>query len=161
MAETRRLRRWVRPVQSRFSCGSDSLDQYLRVQVGQDARKHVTAPFVLCEGECNTVLGHYVLPGIRIDIGAWPENIAQKLPKYPLIPATLLGRLANGRQVQPKSAGEYLLMDALHRGLRASRQVAALAVIVDAKDARGCVFTDTTSLRLFEDQPDTLFLPIE
>lgn len=36
--------------------------------------------------------------------------------------------------------GEYLLMDALRRALIASRQVAAVAVIVDAKDNNAVAF---------------------
>ena len=145
---------------SQFSCGSELLDQYLRAQAGQDARKHVAAPFVLCEGEGHTVLGYYTLSAISVDVGAWPENVAKKLPKYPVIPATLLGRLAIDRQFQGKGAGEYLLMDALHRSLRAARQVAALAVIVDAKDARAVAFYRHYEFTPFEDQPARLFLPM-
>jgi GNAT superfamily N-acetyltransferase len=145
---------------SQFSCGSELLDQYLRAQAGQDARKHVAAPFVLCEGEGNTVLGYYTLSGISVDIGAWPENVVKKLPRYPVLPATLLGRLAIDRQLQGKGAGEYLLMDALHRSLQAAHQVAALAVIVDAKDARAVAFYRHYGFTPFEDQPARLFLPM-
>ena len=42
-----------------FSCGVKPLDRYLREQAGQDARKRVAAPFVLCEGNRNAVLGYY------------------------------------------------------------------------------------------------------
>ena len=145
---------------TQFSCGSDLLDQYLRVQAGQDARKHVVALFVLCGGAGNAVLGYYTLSAISVDIGAWLENVVKKLPKYPVIPATLLERLAIDRQFQGKGAGEYLLMDALHRSLRASRQVAALAVIVDAKDARTVAFYRHYEFTPFEDQPARLFLPM-
>lgn len=145
---------------SQFSCGSELLDQYLRAQAGQDARKHVAAPFVLCEGEGNTVLGYYTLSGISVDIGAWPENVVKKLPRYPVLPATLLGRLAIDRQLQGKGAGEYLLMDALHRSLQTAHQVAALAVIVDAKDARAVAFYRHYEFTPFEDQPARLFLPM-
>ncbi len=146
---------------SQFSCGSELLDQYLRAQAGQDARKHVAAPFVLCEGAGNTVLGYYTLSGISVDIGAWPENVVKKLPRYPVLPATLLGRLAIDRQLQGKgTTGEYLLMDALHRSLQAAHQVAALAVIVDAKDARAVAFYRHYEFTPFADQPARLFLPM-
>ncbi len=143
---------------SQFSCGSEPLDQYLRAQAGQDARKRVAAPFVLCEGEGATVLGYYTLSAISVDIGAWPENVAKKLPKYPVVPATLLGRLAIDRQLQGRGAGAYLLMDALHRSLQASRQVAAFAVIVDAKDERAVAFYRRYEFTPFEDRPARLFL---
>ncbi len=145
---------------SGFSCGNEQLDHYLRVQVGQDARKHVAAPFVLCEGEGNTVFGYYTLSAISVDIGEWPETVARKLPRYPVVPATLLGRLAIDRRFQGQGAGEYLLMDALHRSLRASRQVASLAVIVDAKDERAVAFYRHYEFLPFADQPTRLFLPM-
>ena len=145
---------------SQFSCGSEPLDRYFRAQAGQDARKRVAAPFVLCEGDGAAVLGYYTLSAISVDIGAWPENVAKKLPKYPVVPATLLGRLAIDRQLQGKGVGEYLLMDALHRSLQAAHQVAALAVIVDAKDARAVAFYRHYEFTPFEDQPARLFLPM-
>lgn len=145
---------------SQFSCGNGPLDQYLKTQAGQDADKRVAAPFVLCEGANNTVLGYYTLSAISVDIGVWPEKVAKKLPRYPVIPATLLGRFAIDRRQQGKGAGEYLLMDALHRSLQASRQVAAFAVIVDAKDDRAVEFYRHYEFTPFTDEPRKLFLPM-
>jgi hypothetical protein len=143
-----------------FSCGSDTLDQYLKTQAGQDARKRVAAPFVLCEGESYAVLGYYTLSAISVDIGAWPENVAKKLPRYPVVPATLMGRLAIDKRLQAQGAGEYLLMNALHRSLQASRQVAAVAVIVDAKDEDAVAFYRHYEFVPFKDQPARMFLPV-
>lgn len=143
-----------------FSCGSDPLDQYLRTQAGQDARKRVAAPFVLCEGESRAVLGYYTLSAIGVDIGAWPENVAKRLPRYPVVPATLMGRLAIDKRLQGQGAGEYLLMNALHRSLQASRQVAVVAVIVDAKDEDAVAFYRHYEFVPFKDQTARLFLPV-
>lgn len=143
---------------SGFSCGSAPLDQYLRTQAGQDARKRVAAPFVLCEGESNAVLGYYTLSAISVDIGEWPERVVKKLPRYPLVPATLLGRLAIDQRLQGQGAGEYLLMNALHRSLQASRQVAAVAIIVDAKDKTAVTFYRRYGFVPLKDQPDRLYL---
>jgi len=144
---------------SGFSCGAEPLDRYLREQAGQDARKRVAAPFVLCEGKSNAVLGYYTLSALSVDIGAWPEDVARKLPRYPVVPATLLGRLAVDGRLRGKGMGEYLLMDALRRALIASRQVAAVAVIVDAKDASVAVYRRYGFI-LFADEPNRLFLPM-
>ena len=143
---------------SEFSCGSAPLDQYLSAQAGQDARKRVAVPFVLCEGERNTVLGYYTLSAISVDVGEWPETVAKKLPRYPVVPATLMGRLAIDKRLQGQGAGEYLLMNALHRSLRASRQVAAVAVIVDAKNEDAVGFYRHYEFVPFKDRPDRLFL---
>lgn len=145
---------------SRFACGSAALDHYLLAQAGQDARKRVAAPFVMCGGEGNTVLGYYTLSAISVDIGEWPETVAKKLPRYPIVPATLLGRLAIDRRFQGQGAGEYLLTDALHRSLHASYQVASLAVIVEAKDEGAVAFYRRYDFIPFKDRPAKLFLPL-
>ena len=143
-----------------FSSGVEPLDRYLREQAGQDARRRVAVPFVLCEGKGNAVLGYYTLSASSIDVGAWPEDVAKKLPKYPLVPVTLLGRLAVDARLRGKGAGEHLFMDALRRALEASRQVASSAVVVDAKDDLVASFYEHYGFMRFADQPRRLFLPM-
>lgn len=143
-----------------FSCGVEPLDRYLRDQAGQDARKRVAAPFVLCAGTSNTVLAYYTLSALSIDVGAWPEDVARKLPRYPVVPATLLGRLAVDKSQRGKGRGEFLLMDALRRALVASRQVAAVAVIVDAKNDNALTFYRRYEFIPFADEPNRLYLPM-
>jgi len=116
-----------------FSCGVESLDSYLRKQAGQDARKRAAAPFVLTY-DGRTIAGYYTLSQYAIELEDVPEEVAKKLPKYPLAPATLLGRLAVSIDFRGKGLGQALLMDALYRSLALSEQIASTGVIVDAKD---------------------------
>ena len=119
-----------------FSCGNASLDRYLKEQAGQDLRRACATPFVLVsERGDTTILGYYTLSSYGIDVGNLPADVARKLPRYPLIPATLLGRLAVDRRFQGRGMGEFLLLDALHRSLEESAEIAAAAVVVDAIDA--------------------------
>jgi predicted GNAT family N-acyltransferase len=62
-----------------------------------------------------------------------------KLPRYPVIGATLIGRLARDVSFRGQGVGELLLLDVLKVSLKMSRQIASAAVVVDAKDgqARG------------------------
>lgn len=145
---------------TQFSCGNEQLDQYLKNQTGQDVKKRVTVPFELCEGEDNIVLGYYTLSNFSVDVGAWPKEVTQKLPRYPMVPVTLLGRLAADSRIKGKRAGEYLLMDALHRSLRASREVASVAVVVDAIDGSAVEFYRHYEFTRFADEPLRLFLPM-
>ncbi len=145
---------------SGFSCGVEPLDRYLREQAGQDARKRVAAPFVLCEGQSNVVRGYYTLSALSIDVGAWPEDVVRKLPRYPVVPATLLGRLAIDKSLRGKGMGEHLLMNALHRALVTSREVASVAVIVDAKDDNAVAFYRRYEFIPFAAQANRLFLPM-
>jgi ribosomal protein S18 acetylase RimI-like enzyme len=145
---------------SGFSCGVEPLDRYLREQARQDARRRVAAPFVLCEGQNNAVLGYDTLSALSVDVGAWPEEVAKKLPRYPFVPATLIGRLAVDIRLRGRGAGEHLLMDALRRALAASRDVASVAVVVDAKDDAAVPFYRRYGFITFPDQPNKLFLPL-
>jgi hypothetical protein len=56
--------------------------------------------------------------------------------------------------------GEYLLMDALRRALVASRDIASLAVVVDAKDEAAVAFYRRYEFSPFADLPNRLFLPM-
>jgi ribosomal protein S18 acetylase RimI-like enzyme len=75
-----------------------------------------------------------------VELGVLPEEIAGKLPRYPLVPATLIGRLAVSAAFRGRGIGELLLMDALSRCLYGSREIASAAVIVDAKDDGAVAF---------------------
>jgi len=93
-----------------------------------------------------------------IDLGELPELIVRKLPRYPLVPATLLGRLAVDRRRQGKGYGRFLLADALYRA--AGSEIASFAVIVDAKDDSARRFYERESFLPFPDQPMELFRPM-
>lgn len=143
-----------------FSCGVEPLDRYLREGAGQNARKHVAAPFVLCEGKSNAVLGYYTLSALSVDVGARPADVARRLPKFPLVPGTLLGRLAVDLRLRGKGAGEHLLMDALRRALEASREFASVAVVVDAKNESAVAFYRRYEFIPFAGHAIRLFLPM-
>jgi predicted GNAT family N-acyltransferase len=122
-----------------FSCGVEALDLYLHKQAGQDARKRAAVPFV-ATSDGQTVAGYYTLSQFAIGLDAIPEDVAKKLPKYPMVSATLLGRLAVSTEFRGQRVGETLLMDALRRSLQSSKQVASAGVIVDAKDESATAF---------------------
>lgn len=78
--------------------------------------------------------------------------------KWPLAPATLLGRLAVDRRHQGKGYRRYLLADALYRASRS--EIASFAVVVDAKDDNARRFYERESFLPFPDQPMKLFRPM-
>ena len=117
-----------------FSCGSAPLDRYLQQQARQDAEKSVAAPFVLTAPPEPRVLGYYTLSASLVNVSELPEALTKKLPRYPQSPVTLLGRLAVDDSTKGQELGQFLLMDALYRSLQAAANIAAMAVVVDAKD---------------------------
>lgn len=145
-----------------FSCGNPSLDQYLKERARQDAQRYVAAPFVLVSGPGEkTILGYYTLSSFSIDLSDLPYDTARKLPSYPNIPVTLLGRLAVDQRHAGQGYGEFLLTDALHRSLTQSSQIAALAVVVDAIDDTAVRFYKHFNFMPFPERPTRLFLPMQ
>jgi len=123
-----------------FACGRCELDRYLQQQARQDAEKQVAAAFVLVQPPVNQVLGYYTLSASTLSASEVPPELARKLPRYPQLPVTLLGRLAVDQALKGQGMGQFLLMDALHRSLQAAATIAAMAVLVDAKDALADAF---------------------
>jgi len=145
-----------------FSCGNRSLDRYLKEQAGQDLRRRCASPFVLVPAsESPTILGYYTLSSYGVDVGELPVGVAKKLPRYPLIPATLLGRLAVDQRHHGRGIGEFLLLDALHRACGHAVGVAAAAVIVDAIDPAAARFYQRFGFISFPSANTRLFLPMQ
>jgi GNAT superfamily N-acetyltransferase len=142
---------------SGFESGVEPLDRYFRLQAGQDARKNMAAPFVLVQPD-GTIAGYYTLSSTSVQLAELPAQTVRKLPKYPLVPATLLGRLAVDRRHQGKGYGRFLLADALYRA--AQSEIASFAVIVDAKDENARCFYERESFLPFPDTPMKLFRPM-
>lgn len=142
-----------------FCCGVEKLDRYLKQQAGQDARKRVAAPFVLIEKTSGFIAGYYTLSSTSIKFEELPVEISKKLPKYPLVPATLLGRLAVDQNHRQKGLGEMLLMDALYRSLQS--EIATTAVVVDAKEEQACSFYQHYNFIQFPDLSHRLFMMME
>lgn len=142
---------------SAFESGVEPLDRYFRLQAGQDARKNMAAPFVLVLPD-GVIGGYYTLSATSVNVAELPAQITRKLPRYPLVPATLLGRLAVDRRHQGKGYGRFLLADALFRSVRS--EIASFAVIVDAMDESARRFYERESFLPFPDQPMKLFRPM-
>jgi GNAT superfamily N-acetyltransferase len=143
-----------------FACGSDALDRYLRTQASQDVEKRVAAAFVLTEPPSREVLGFYTLAAASVLLRDLPSAIGRRLPKYPQVPATLLGRLAVDQRVRGRGHGELLLLDALARSLAASATIGAAAVIVDAKDDAARRFYERYGFVALPGHPRRLYLPM-
>ncbi len=115
-----------------FSCGIKVLDNYIHHFATQDKKRNIAITYVLNDEEENKIAGYYSLSSTSIECSGLPDLIIKKLPRYPLLPATLIGRLALDVNYQPKGLGEVLLFDALKRVSETSETVASLAVVVDA-----------------------------
>ena len=143
-----------------FSCGVETLDRYFRQQAGQDQRRGLAVPYVLVDPATGVVAGYYTLSTLSILAESLPADLTRKLPRYPALPTILIGRLAVDQRHRGQGLGELLLIDALHRSLDISRQIGAMAVVVDAKDDAARAFYERYGFMRFTDHEHRLFLTI-
>ena len=98
---------------SAFFSGNDSLDNYIRKQASQELKKKVSTVFVLIDSPNIDIIAYYTLSSYTVDVSNLNEDFAKTVPRYPLLPATLLGRLAVDQSRQGKGIGELVLIDVM------------------------------------------------
>lgn len=119
----------------RFACGVESLDLYLKTQASQDMRRKANAVFVIVPtASPQTIAGYFTLCAYGIPPGTIPEEARKHIPKYPVVSATLIGRLAVSREFQGKRLGSFLLAEALRKAYANAAVVGSSMVVVDAID---------------------------
>jgi ribosomal protein S18 acetylase RimI-like enzyme len=141
-----------------FACGSEPLDRYLREQASQDIRRRTSACYVAIDEKTNTIAGYYTLAAGSIPLTDLSEELAKKLPRYPLVPVARVGRLAVSLAFQKRQLGAALLWDAGSRAMRSGMGVFAL--VVDAKDEIAAAFYKHHGFVGFSSNPLAFVLPI-
>lgn len=142
-----------------FRCGEEALDRYLAEQAGQEARKYVSATYVLTEEPSVDVVGYYSISAASIPTVQLSGDALGKVSRHSTLPAILLARLAVSQSCQQRRLrlGEFLLMHALHKCLALSRQLGSVAVVVDAKPT-AVAFYRKYGFKLFPEQERAMFL---
>lgn len=124
-----------------FDCGAQGPGDYLRTQATQDVRQKANAVFVLvAEASPRAILGYFTLCAYGLSPGLVPEEARRHLPRYPLVSATLLGRLAIARAHQGRGLGGLLLVRALRKAHENAAVVGSSMVVVDALDETAAAF---------------------
>jgi GNAT superfamily N-acetyltransferase len=143
---------------SLFSSGSEALDRYFRVQASQDTKRRIATCFVAVSVTHGDVAGYYTLTATGVALDAMPPASVKKLPRYPVVPAVLLGRLAVESRYQGHGLGGILLSDALMRSARA--ELGVFAMVVDAKDEAARRFYEHYGFTSLPGEARRLCLPI-
>ena len=143
---------------NRFASGAEPLDQYFKSQASQDIRRRVSACFVAVEFGTKNVAGYYTIAATSIPLAELAIDTLRKLPRYPLVPAVRIGRLAVAEVHRGKGLGSALLVDAMMRALHA--EIMAFAVAVDAKDDTAARFYRHHGFTAFNSKPMSLYLPL-
>lgn len=116
-----------------FRSGNDELDEWFHRQAGQaELRSESARTFALVDED--RVIGFYSLAAFGIAADESPQDMLRGQPRYPVVPAVLLARLAVDASYQGKGLGERLLADAVRRVIAATEHVAVVLLVVDAAD---------------------------
>ena len=143
-----------------FSCGIPELDEYLHRFASQHRRTGVSTAYVLVDtGSPSVILGYYTLSAAQIEAAELNAADRKKLPRYP-VPCFRMGRLACRKDRRGQGLGKLLIGCAVGRCLQARKQVAAYALIVDAKNSAAKAFYEHHGFTPCFDTPMTLYLPL-
>ncbi len=143
-----------------FDCGVSILNDYLAKYARQDVKRKASAVFVLVNrADPNRVIAFYTLCATSVLLSELPEEMTKKLPRYPEIPAILVGRLA--RDINFPGVGELLLSDAITRCVRVANDIAASLIVVDSKGDPATRFYEKFGFLSLPKLDGRLFLPMQ
>ena len=143
-----------------FDCGTPVLNEYLARFATQHRRRGIAQIYVLVDSSLpSAVLGYDTLSAAEVHTAQITDADRKRLPRFP-VPCFRMGRLAIRKDHKGRGLGKLLLGLAVDRCLRAKEEVAAYALIVDAKGERSKSFYEHFGFTPCTDQPLTLYLPL-
>ena len=146
---------------SAFRCGIESLDHYLHRQAGQDSRRDIAAVYVLEGDDGIEIKGYYTLSAYGIQSDSFPPEMQKHCPRYGILPAYLLGRLAVDERYQGQGLGQTLLVSALKHCVEHHQSIAAMVVVVNAINDEVASFYRHFHFQPFPEKSDKLFIPMK
>ena len=141
-----------------FSCGHERIDAYFRELVSQDVKRKYATCFVAREIATDRVAGFYTLSSSTVPLNDVPEALAKRLPRYPSVPAVLIGWLGRHVDFAGQGLGNALLFDAIKTV--ATAPIGAHAIFADAIDDKAASFYATFGFTPLIERPHTLYLPV-
>lgn len=142
-----------------FACGVDSLDRYLQQRARQEMRRGVVVVRVLRDVENDAIGGYYTLSAASVVPADVPDELVRRLPRYPALPALLIGRLATDTRYRGRGFGGMLLFDGFRRALEISRSVGAVAILVDGLDDAASRFYERYGFQRLALHERRLYIP--
>ena len=142
-----------------FNCESAELTAFLRQRARKEMDARASACFVLVpQSDPGRIAGYYTLSQTSVTVAKLPADLAKRLPRYPELGATLIGRLARDLEWKGQVIGRLLLVDALRRSVRQSDEVGAVVVVTDPKDHKARTFYERFGFRALDES--RLFIPM-
>lgn len=142
-----------------FASGNDRIDRYFRETVSQDVRRNYAACYVLVERDTDKVAGFYTLSAYSVPLNDVAPDLARQLPRYPSVPAVLIGWMGRDLALRGAGIGALLLYDAIGRVAKAP--IGAHAICADAIDDDSAAFYRDHQFQPLVSRPNSLFLPMK
>ena len=150
-----------------FSCGVARLDNFLRLSARKQQQDDFTRVFVAVAEGSRRILGYYALNTHAIGIAEMGRSRSRRAPGHESFPALYLSMIAVDKSQQGRGLGTDLLMDALRRACRVSREVGLKLILLDVIDDGGDTafqrrreFYRRMGFESFADQPQRMFMTI-
>ena len=144
---------------SAFVSGNERIDVYFRQTVSQDVKRGYAACYVLVEEASAKVAGFYTLSSHSIPLTELAADVARKLPRYPSVPAVLIGWLGRDAEFRGQRVGSLLLADAITR--LAAAPIGLHAICADAIDDTAASFYREHQFKPFASRSNGLYLPMK
>lgn len=142
---------------SAFGCGRPALDDWLRNRAWK-AEGRSARTYVVCAPE-NVVVGYYSFAAGGARLEDLPKSLRRNM--LPIVPLTILARLAVDAEQHGAGIGKGLLKDGLIRAFRASQIIGSAAILVHALDDEAAAFYARYGFVPFPESSRTLFLPMD
>jgi GNAT superfamily N-acetyltransferase len=142
-----------------FRSGVPQLDDWFKTRASQHQKRRIAQVHLALDE--HGIAGFYSLSMFTMSLDNLPEDLARRLPRYDLILAALIGRLARAERTKGTGLGTVLLADAFRKILAAGESVAAYAIVVDAKDEHAIRFYEAHGFIRLVSRPNRLFILAE
>lgn len=142
-----------------FASGNARIDRYFHETVSQDVKRGYAACYVLIELSTGTLAGFYTLSAHSVPLDEVAADLRKKLPRYPSVPAVLIGWMGRDLGFRRAGVGSLLLYDAIARLAKAP--IGMHAICADAIDDAAAAFYRKHQFRPLVSRPQSLFLPMK
>lgn len=141
---------------SAFSCGEETLDDWLRRRAGKNELVGASRTYVVREAD--KVAAYYSLAVGSMERKYSPGSVRRNMPDP--VPVMILARLGVDTRYAGKNIGTALVRDAVLRTLQASRIAGIRALMAHALHERAAGFYANRGFLVSPVEPLILFLPL-
>lgn len=146
---------------STFASGNERIDTYFKQTVSQDIKRNCAVCYVLVERQSARLAGFYTLSSHSIALTDLAKEWAKRLPRYPSVPAALIGWLGRDLSFRGQSVGSMLLYDAIARLAASAAGVHAICADAIDADADAAAFYKAHQFDAFLNRPQSFYLPMK